>query len=199
MSFMKNPLGFLENKIAKYKFRFLDRLRASVSEKNFPILKGIMFGDKDEITDETLSDFSKNGASHILTTSGLHIGIIYLAVFALLGKRRNLASSVTIVIFLVVYAFFAEFSAPVVRAVLMISVHIFGLLVKRDFDLLSAVAAAGLLVLAWNPLQLLNASFILSYIAILSIALGSSFVSRKFPSEKNLQTSYLSYSSFRLA
>jgi competence protein ComEC len=185
-NFFNNPVGELENKIAGYKFLFLDRLKESVSADNFSVLNGIMFGDKDEIPEETLDDFSKNGASHVLTTSGLHIGIIYLAVFAVLGKKRNLKTSIFIIVFLVVYAFFAEFSAPVVRAVLMITVHIFGLLIKRDFDLFSAVSAAGLLVLAWNPLQLLSASFILSYIAILSIACGSSFVSRKIGSDSGL-------------
>lgn len=60
-----------------------------------------------------------------------------------------------------------------IRSTIMMSVIIVGWSLKRPSDLLNSLAAAGLIILIWDPQQLFQASFQLSFFVVLSIALFS--------------------------
>jgi competence protein ComEC len=60
----------------------------------------------------------------------------------------------------------------VMRAVLMIARHVCARLGHRRYDLMSAAAAAALLLLALNPWQLFALGFQLSFLAVFSLAAG---------------------------
>ena len=54
-------------------------------------IKGTVFGDKSDISEETLQDFTDNGTGHILAVSGLHTGFLYSLLRFLQGKEKNAA------------------------------------------------------------------------------------------------------------
>ena len=60
-----------------------------------------------------------------------------------------------------------------IRSTIMMSVIIVGWSLKRPSDLLNSLAAAGFIILVWEPQQLFQASFQLSFFVVLSIALFS--------------------------
>ena len=62
-------------------------MKLSKDEKS--ILKGILLGDKSEIDEEIVTDFSESNISHILAISGLHVSYIILAITKMLEKTQG--------------------------------------------------------------------------------------------------------------
>jgi competence protein ComEC len=58
-----------------------------------------------------------------------------------------------------------------IRATIMMTIIIAGWALKRPSDLINSLAAAGFIILLWDPQQLFQASFQLSFFVVLSIAL----------------------------
>ena len=58
-----------------------------------------------------------------------------------------------------------------IRSTIMMTVIIAGWAVRRPSNLLNSLAASGLIILIWEPTQLFQASFQLSFFVVLSIAL----------------------------
>lgn len=139
-------------------------------------------------------DFSeavrKGGIAHIFAVSGLHIGIVYGAVYFLLKplkKWRFLPA--TAVAFC--YSALCAFTVSSLRAGIMCAtaggLRAFG--VKRDF--LESIAFAAIIVLCIFPAQWLSVGFQLSFGACLGLALFSGSLSRAFRKMPNALASYL--------
>jgi len=60
-------------------------------------IRGVIFGDKSEIDEDTVKEFNENSTGHILAVSGLHVGFLYGLLRALTGRRRGLVISVFII------------------------------------------------------------------------------------------------------
>lgn len=133
-------------------------------------IKGVIFGDKSNIDEEIIEEFSINSTGHILAVSGLHVGFLFGLLKLLTGKRKTLSLSLFIMAIIYMYGEMTLWSASTVRAVIVLSVGMFSLYVKRPFDLLSSVSTAGLIILVYNPYQLFYIGFQLSFLAMLGIA-----------------------------
>ena len=135
------------------------------------ILKGLILGERGEITPEIKEAFSKTGFMHGLAVSGLHVGFIVLifsTIFKLLQipYRPNLLLTMFSALF---YMFLIGFKPPVVRATIIIELYLLGLILQRRSNPLNLLATAALIILMINPLELFQASFQLSFVAVLSI------------------------------
>ena len=133
-------------------------------------IKGTVFGDKSDISEETLEDFTDNGTGHILAVSGLHTGFLYSLLRFLQGKRRTLPAAAGVIIILIMYGGMTMWSPSTMRAVTVLTISLLSMYARRPFDLLSAVSAAALLILAMEPYQLLSTGFQMSFLALLGIA-----------------------------
>ncbi len=134
------------------------------------LLLGILFGDKTLIEEDIYEDFQRNGCAHILSVSGIHVGIIYISVSRIFRNRRSPAGSVCLLGLLFFYAALANFSASVVRAVVMIAIHILSKCLHRRYDLLCCISFSAFLMLLYNPFYLFNLGFQLSYLAVFTLA-----------------------------
>lgn len=123
--------------------------------------------------DGTFTDaVQRGGIAHIFAVSGLHIGILFSAVYLLakpLGKWR-LIPAVLLAFF---YSGICAFTVSSLRAVIMCSVggalRTFGF--KRDF--LDLIATAALVTLLLMPAEWLSVGFQLSFGACIGLALFS--------------------------
>ena len=150
-------------------------------------LKAILIGERAGFDDDITEDFVKTGTVHILAISGLHVGLvagIVLALFSMLGvpKKPNL---VLTLIFLTVYSFMAGSNPPIIRAVIIFAIFTIGYLMNRDSDMLNSLSFAAVLILLWNPKELFDPSFQLSFVSVASIvifvpAINSLFMAEKF-------------------
>lgn len=133
-------------------------------------IKGVVFGDKSDISEETLEDFTANGTGHILAVSGLHTGFLYSLLRFLQGRRRTLPAAAFVIMILIMYGDMTLWSPSTMRAVTVLTVSLLSMYARRPFDLLSAVSASALLILVIEPYQLLSTGFQMSFLALLGIA-----------------------------
>ena len=61
-------------------------------------VSGILFGDKDLLSDDIYDQFKSNGTAHILAVSGLHIGVIYGILEKILSKRQSIFKFIVTII-----------------------------------------------------------------------------------------------------
>lgn len=164
---------------ARLKYGFTDRLKENMSPDTYGITVGMLFGDRSFIGEDIYDAFQKNGIAHILSVSGIHVGIVYLYLSKLLGNRKTMGFYLLTSGFLLFYAALSEFSPSVVRAVVMIFIHILSKLLWRSYDFLSCTAACALAMLLFNPFYLFNTGFQLSFAAVFCLASGLPWTERK--------------------
>ena len=70
---------------------------------------------------------------------------------------------------LILYTMFVQANLPVVRALIMISCYLAGRLLFARAPALNALALAALLLLCWKPWYLVDAGFLLSFLAVLAL------------------------------
>ena len=136
------------------------------------LLRGLLIGERDEISKEILAAFQRTGLVHILAVSGSNVGFIALIIvitFSLLRVPRRwhpffLLSGIGF------YMLLTGAQPPVVRASIMAAVIIIGNSFERDVDIYNSLGVAALIILLWQPLQLLQLGFQLTFIAVLGIA-----------------------------
>src|SRR5574344_15764 len=135
---------------------------------NLEILGGVVFGD-DAVTPPTYikNAFANAGILHILAASGMNVAIIYGVWFWILRKLKSpykltVISGICVVI---LYSLMTGLGASVARAMLMLIFILIGKLFDRDAHSISLLSFVGLLMLIYNPADINNVSFQLSFLA----------------------------------
>jgi competence protein ComEC len=156
--------------LALFKTGFEEKLRGAVRPDAAGMLCGILFGDNTYLDPDIQQNFRENGTGHLLAASGLHVGFVYGIINLLFRKPRTFAGNVPVLLCLAAYAALADFSASVVRAVMMITFFIISKTLIRRYDMLSSISATALILLVFNPAYIFSAGFLLSFTAVITIA-----------------------------
>ncbi len=141
--------------------------------QNGRIAMALLFGQRDGLTDEEYAAFQDLGIAHVMSVSGLHVGLVggllMLALDRFAIKRRTKLFILSF--FLLDYCALTGFAAASVRAAVMLVFASLGRLFLRRGDRITTLAAAMLVVLLIDPLSALSAGFVLSFCAMLGIIL----------------------------
>ena len=169
-------LGDINTGLMVISRQFRDRL-AFVYDTLLPrqeagVIKAMVLGDRSDL-DPAISDMYRvMGIFHILSISGLHVAILMMALNRALGafmhERRAAFFALLIMVF---YCLMTGAAVPTVRAVMMCSVSVFGKILFRDYDLISALSWAAVVLLIYEPLYLWSVGFQLSFSAVYGIGL----------------------------
>ena len=140
------------------------------------ILDALLFGQRNFIDKETITNFSKSGVVHILAISGLHIGILYVFLAFVLKplyrfKNGKVLRLVLILVLLWMFAFVTGLPASVTRAVTLFSFITLGNYFNQQTNIFNAVAVSALLLLLFHPNFIFDVGFQLSYAAVIAILL----------------------------
>lgn len=162
----------------KLKEGFITELEKSSNEETASLMRAIMFGEKTDLEEETLEGFRRNGTAHVLAVSGLHVGMIYAFLRAVWIWKKGRLFFVVVILFFLVYMVMASFAPSVVRAVIMIWLHVFADMTNRRYDMASAAFFTAFLMLMHNPMHLFNAGFQMSFLAVLSLSLMLPIIKR---------------------
>ena len=141
-------------------------------------IRGVIFGDKSEIDEDILEEFNSNSTGHILAVSGLHVGFLYGLLRFMTGRKRTLPVSILIIGVILLYGEMTMWSPATVRACMVMTVSLCSTHFRRTSDLLTSVSLAAFLILTYQPYQLFNSGFQLSFLALCGIA----FLSRPIAS-----------------
>lgn len=160
------PFSFVNCALRDALYRNLDPDIASVA-------CAMLTGNTSGVDGGVLNSFRYGGIAHIFAVSGLHVGLVYAAVYALLKKCRAnkyaVAGVSSLTVFL--YAGVCGFAASSLRAAVMCTVGSACKLSHQKYDGLNAMSLAALLLLLYNPLWLFTVGFQLSFGAVASIFL----------------------------
>ena len=135
---------------------------------------------KGALTEDVVEPFLRAGTYHIFAVDGLRIGLIsgiFLGLFRA-GRIPKTAAGLMVIPILWFYAATTGWAASAIRATVMMSVILAGWSVRRPSDLLNSMCAAACLILAWQPQQLFQAGFQLSFVVVVCIALLSPVLRR---------------------
>lgn len=144
------------------------------------LIMAMLFGDKSGLNENVYEEFRKNGTAHVLAVSGLHVGVLYGFFVKLWMGRKGCLFHILILAVLLMYTVLAEFSPSVIRAAVMITLHIVADMLHRRYDLLSAAGITFLSMLIVEPYQLFNTGFQMSFLAIVSIGVILPFAKRYY-------------------
>lgn len=145
----------------------------NVDPDNRGILAAMIAGDKSLLDSYQQDLFNNSGTSHILAVSGLHVGILLLFLTFFLKRLRLPRPVIKIlsILSLLAFMFVMNFAVSVVRAVIMSILLIISQLFFEENDPLSSLSIAAVIIIAVNPFAIYDASFLLSFGAMLGISL----------------------------
>ena len=138
------------------------------------VLAAMILGDKDLLSEEVEDLYRQNGISHILAISGLHISMLCMGLFELLRKLmvpQKTAMAVAVA-FLAFYVAFSGVGTSSLRAGIMCLILFGARLFRRSYDLLSSLSLAAIVVTLLRPQELTSAGFLLSFGAVLGVAVA---------------------------
>lgn len=144
--------------------RFLDEEQSS-------IVSAVCFGERSFLSDTTVAAFRGSGLGHLLVVSGLHLSMVVLAVRRMMRRIGQRFSCWATMAAMWLFAWLVGFSSSVVRAAVMGTVWMGGMLLFRRSDGLNSMGFAAAILLAVNPYTLWNAGFQLSFAATAGVLL----------------------------
>ena len=158
--------------------RLRDRLEAALhlGLADDPAVAGtlvaILIGERAEIPPDTAAAFQRSGVFHVFAINGLHVGLVTAVVLLCLRLARipRRWAAVPAIPLLVLYVFATGAHPGAIRALVMVSVWLIGGMLVRPVDLLSSLATAAVVILIWNPVQLFDSGFILSFVVVSALA-----------------------------
>jgi len=157
-----------------YIMKSLDELIPDGQERK--LSSGVFTGERESMSDEVFDAFKTTGTAHILAVSGMNVGLLALVIQIFLQRLKittvgRWLSFVLFVFILIVYCYVTGNSASVKRAAFMALVLIGGETLGRKTYPVNSLALADILILLFDPLDLLNPGFLMTNGAVLAIFL----------------------------
>lgn len=156
----------------KTKIKLLDLLKGhQLNGQELAIASSLLLGYDEEISDEIQKAYSDTGTIHVLSVSGMHIGVIYLMLNFFLGflsqsARSRILQGIIILISIWTFAFISGFSPAAVRAAVMFTLILIAKTYRLQGNSMNTLLAAAFLMLYFNPALLFDVGFQLSYLAL---------------------------------
>ncbi len=165
---------FLVRPARRYLSGSLDSLVPQGDARQF--LKGMFLGQRELLDKTVYRQFQAAGTAHVLAVSGLHVGLIVFGILVVLQRMRTRTAGrwavfLFIVFVLTVYCSVTGNAPSVRRASIMAVVLIGGAALGRQSYPLNSLAAADLVILSIDPLELFSAGFLMTNAAVASIIL----------------------------
>ena len=154
-----------------WKTEMMNRCEKIYQDEEAGILEAMLFGEKSELSGDIKELYQAAGISHVLVISGLHISLLALAVAGIL-RRLGFPMPVWVMLSVGVlagYGILIGQPTTAVRALLMFFVLQGARLLGRSYDLLSALAFSGILMLLDNPDLILDGGCRLSFCAVIGV------------------------------
>ena len=132
------------------------------------ILVAALFGNRNFLDLKTAEIFRAGGTFHLLVISGLHVAMISLAVLWLAAKliRVRWLQFALVMAVMWAYALMVGAQPSVTRAVVMLNITLIGKLLFRQALGANTLAASAIVLLVWQPRDLFNPGFQLSFLTV---------------------------------
>lgn len=185
--------------INRYREKIRRIIHLTSSLEGEGVLRALVLGERRGLDRNAVDQYAKMGIYHLFVVSGLHMaGIAFvfywlfskmLAPLCLITSRVNIRAlaAVLTMVPVVFYALATGAQLPAFRAAVMVSVYLLAVALGRERDLLSSVATAAIVIFFVSPLAIFQASFQLSFAAVIFIAALLEVVLWRRPADKRWQ------------
>lgn len=157
-------------------WRQLGRLRSHcnqtltryVNQRRAELAAAVLLGFREELDADRNEAFLTTGTVHVLSISGLHVGVLAAALFWIMRRtqmRRGLAAAAVAIITLL-YTLMVDAEPPVVRATVLVLIAAVAVWLGSQPLGFNSLAAAALAVLAVNPAYLFHTGAQLSFLCV---------------------------------
>lgn len=162
---------YLRENLAVLKGKWKEMLTSSLGDYYGNSMSAILLGEKSELDSELKELYQKSGIGHILAISGLHMSFLGIGLYQVLRKiGLNFGTAGGIgICFLLAYTLMIGCGVSSLRAFVMFLVRMGADITGRDYDMPTSLALAAGTIVAWQPLYLMDAGFMLSFGALLGI------------------------------
>jgi competence protein ComEC len=161
--------------IYEWRDSMLDILRKHGLEgREFAVGAALILGYTDELDPEIMRAYAGSGALHVLSVSGLHVGIMYVVVAFFLSfldkfKRGNIIKAILLILFLALYALITGLSPSVLRATIMFCFIVGAKFGNYHTNIYNTLAVSAISLLIYDPYLVMQVGFQLSYLAVIGI------------------------------
>jgi competence protein ComEC len=147
--------------------RGLAVLETHVAPGRWPLAAALLLGRRESLPRDEADDFLVTGTVHILSISGLHVGLLAIALFkvlraACLPRRWSLLAVAAAT---GAYMCLVQAETPVVRATLLVWLSCLAAAVGRRSTAINGLALAAVVVLACRPAEVFSAGAQLSFLS----------------------------------
>jgi len=176
-----NSANGIKLKLEMFRLYLKHLIYANAPSPQREIIEAMTIGNQKAIPEDVRDNFAKTGTSHILSISGLHIGLVAAGGFFLillllksseyLMLKFNIIKIATAAAFIpvIIYAMVAGMGTTVLRSTLMALAFLMALIIGRQKDLFNTLFGAALIILILSPESLFDISFQLSFSAVFGI------------------------------
>lgn len=131
----------------------------------------LILGYRADLNKDLIEAYSKTGTMHVLSVSGMHVGIVFLVLsFLLKGMNKNkkliLIRAIIIIGVIWFYSLLTGFSPSVCRSALMLSFVVLGKAIHKNQNTYNLMAISAFFLLLYDPFYLFDVGFQLSYLAV---------------------------------
>ncbi len=142
--------------------------------REFAVGAALILGYTDELDPEIMRAYAGSGALHVLSVSGLHVGIMYVVVAWFLSfldkiKRGNIIKAFLLITFLAFYAMITGLSPSVLRASVMFGFIVIAKSFNYHTNIYNTLAVSAISLLIYDPYLVMQVGFQLSYLAVIGI------------------------------
>lgn len=144
-------------------------------------LAAIATGDRSYLSQEDTQNLQTSGLAHIISVSGLHVGLLggilffvfrkffsLFPIIALKSDTKKIAAILSLAI-VILYTFFTGAEAPALRSMIMFCAATIAILINRCAISMRGLAIAALFLLAWHPENSLDSGFLMSFLATMAL------------------------------
>ena len=135
-------------------------------------VKTMMLGTQESTPQDVEDAFVDSGTMHVFAVSGLHVALFALVLGQVLGLLRVPKTMAVLIIIpvMIFYVYITGLRTSAWRAALMASLVLLGTLMDRPAHGFTSLGFAALLLLGWDPQQLFQIGFQLSFGVVFMLA-----------------------------
>lgn len=164
-----------------FRERLTTRIRESIGGVAGAVAAALITGDRGAIPEHINEAYRNSGIYHLLSISGMHIGLVAGLLFAVVRgalalfppialnypiKKWAACAAIAGALF---YTLLAGATVPTVRSFVMMGLVLAAIVFDRQGISMRFVAIAATIILAFQPQALLNASFQMSFAAVVAL------------------------------
>lgn len=152
----------------RWRYELLHKLESKLGDAA-PFAKALLLNDRTEDRN-WIQQLVQGGLLHLIAISGLHVLLFYMVIVTLLNLflPKRLAEVIFLVL-MIVYAGLCQWSAPVLRAIIMILLYLFAKWLQRPVAPLQIICLSLLIITLIDPIQLFSVGLQLSYLCVITL------------------------------